>query len=277
MKRFVVPRSLATVLYGIWALTLFASVILSPVVVNTAYAADADKGLSIANERKARDRGWQDNTADVQMILKNAQGDESIRIMRMKTLEVSQDGDKGLTIFDEPRDVQGTVFLSYSHVQGDDDQWLYLPALKRVKRISSQNKSGPFMGSEFSYEDLSSFEVGKYHFTYLRDETLDGVPCFVVEQVPVDRMSGYTKMIVWVDKAEYRPMKTEYYDRKKALLKTLTLSDYHQYLDHYWRALTLEMINHQSGKSTILKTSNIQFKTGLTERDFNQNIMTRMR
>ncbi|MZI95529.1 outer membrane lipoprotein-sorting protein [Vibrio sp. CAIM 722] len=268
---------------GIWVKpkSLVAAIVCTIALIqfgfSTAYAADQDKGLTIAKERKARDKGWQDTTADVQMILKNAQGDQSSRVMRMKTLEVANDGDKGLTIFDEPLDVKGTVFLSYSHIQGDDDQWLYLPALKRVKRISSRNKSGPFMGSEFSYEDLSSFEVEKYHFRYLRDESVDGQPCFVVEQVPIDKMSGYTKIIVWIDKAEYRPIKTEYYDRKKALLKTLTLTDYKQYLNHYWRALTLEMVNHQTGKSTVLKTSNIDFKTGLSERDFNKNIMTRMR
>lgn len=239
--------------------------------------ADPAKGLEIAKERKARDKGWQDSTAAVSMILKNAEGDESTRVMRMKSLEVTNDGDKGLTIFDEPKDVQGTAFLSYSHIDGADDQWLYLPALKRVKRISSRNKSGPFMGSEFSYEDLSSFEIGKYQFNYLRDETISGQPCFVVEETPVDKMSGYTKLITWVNKAEYVPMKVEYYDRKHALLKTLILTDYNKYLDKYWRALTLEMTNHQTGKSTILKTSNIEFRTGLEDRDFNKNILKRIR
>lgn len=260
-----------------WVTAILCTLTFFNSVCNFAYASNSDRGLAIATERKARDKGWQDSTADVEMILKNAQGDQSIRIMRTKTLEVNNDGDKGLTIFDEPRDVKGTVFLSHSHIKGSDDQWLYLPALKRVKRIASQNKSGPFMGSEFSYEDLSSFEIGKYTFTYLRDESVNGTPCFVVEQIPIDRQSGYTKIIAWIDKIEYRPMKTEYYDRKKALLKTLTLSNYQMYLDKYWRALTLEMVNHQTGKSTQLITHNIQFKTGLAARDFNQNIMTRMR
>ncbi|MCE0493287.1 outer membrane lipoprotein-sorting protein [Vibrio salinus] len=239
--------------------------------------ADQAKGLKIAKERKARDKGWLDSTASVIMILKNAEGDESRRVMRMKSLEVENDGDKGLTIFDEPRDVQGTAFLTYSHITGADDQWLYLPALKRVKRISSRNKSGPFMGSEFSYEDLSSFEIGKYHFNYLRDETISGQPCFVVEEKPLDKMSGYTKLITWVNKSEYVPMKVEYFDRKHTKLKTLILTDYKQYLNKYWRALTLKMTNHQTGKITILKTSNIEFQTGLKERDFNKNILKRVR
>ncbi len=245
-------------------------------VIPSAFA-DPAKGLAIAKERKVRDKGWQDSTASVIMILKNAEGDESKREMRMKSLEVANDGDKGLTIFDEPKDVQGTAFLSYSHIDGADDQWLYLPALKRVKRISSRNKSGPFMGSEFSYEDLSSFEIEKYQFDYLRDEDINSIPCFVVEQKPVDKMSGYTKQIVWLSKDQYIPEKIEYYDRKKALLKTLVLTDYKEYLDKYWRAHTMEMTNHQTGKSTILKTSDIEFRTGLEERDFNKNILKRIR
>ncbi len=77
---------------------------------------------------------------------------------------MSDDGDKSLFVFDEPRDVQGTAFLIHAHREDADDQWLYLPALKRVKRISSANRSGSFMGSEFAYEDMTAQEVEK--FTY---------------------------------------------------------------------------------------------------------------
>ena len=117
---------------------------------------DSEQGLVIATERKARDIGWTTSESTLQMVLRNAQGDESSRQLRIKSLEVHGEGDKGLTIFDQPLDVKGTAFLNHSHVDGADDQWLFLPALKRVKRIASQNKSGPFMGSEFAYEDLSS-------------------------------------------------------------------------------------------------------------------------
>ncbi|CAM2999035.1 outer membrane lipoprotein-sorting protein [Vibrio mytili] len=239
--------------------------------------ADETKGLEIAKERKARDEGWGDSVATMEMILRNAQGESSTRLIRLNSLEVADDGDKGLTIFDEPRDVKGTAFLNHSHTVGADDQWLYLPALKRVKRISSRNKSGPFMGSEFAYEDLSSFEIEKYHFNYLKDDSINGQDAFVVEQIPTDKNSGYTKQIVWVDKAYYRPLKVEYYDRKGTLLKTLTYSDYQHYLDQYWRAHTMAMINHQTGKSTELTTTEMTFKTGLTDNDFHKNVLKRVR
>ena len=144
------------------------------------------KGLDISIEAKKRDIGWQDNTADMLMLLRNKQGQESIREIKMKTLEVlKNDGDKSLTIFNKPRDVKGTAFLSFSHPVEADEQWLFLPALKRVKRISSRNKSGPFMGSEFAFEDLSSFEVEKYSYKFLAEEELNGLSTFKVEQYPV--------------------------------------------------------------------------------------------
>jgi hypothetical protein len=93
------------------------------------------------------------------MILRNTQGDEVEREVRLKLLENSDDGDKFLTIFEQPLDVKGTAFLSFSHAIEPDDQWMYLPKLSKVKRIRSRNKSGPFMGSEFAFEDMSSFEI----------------------------------------------------------------------------------------------------------------------
>lgn len=237
----------------------------------------ADRGLAIATDRKQRDAGWNNSESAVTMTLRNAQGEESVRKIRSKSLEVADDGDKGLTIFDEPRDVKGTAFLNFSHIGKPDDQWLYLPALKRVKRIASRNKSGPFMGSEFAYEDMSSFELDKYSFRYLGDETVAGHDCYKVEQTPLDKFSGYTRQVVWLDKDELRVHKIDFYDRKKSLLKTLTLTDHQLYKERYWRAHTATMVNHQTGKSTVLQTEDIRFDTGLTDDDFNQTTLQRAR
>jgi len=237
----------------------------------------AQRGLEIAVEADRRDTGFHDSTASMRMILRNKQGDESTREIRVRTLEQDNDGDRSLTTFDEPADVKGTNFLSFTHKTGPDDQWLYLPALKRVKRISSRNKSGPFMGSEFAYEDISSQEVEKYTYKYLRDEPCGELTCFVVERYPVDKYSGYSRQVAWIDTQEYRPQKIVFYDRKNAALKTLTYSGYRQYLDKYWRADEMFMENHQTGKSTRLIWSDYRFQTGLTERDFDRNSLKRAR
>ena len=216
-------------------------------------------------------KGGGDTQADMRMILRNAQGQESERKIRVKSWEVVDDGDKALTIFDQPRDVSGTAFLSFSKAVGADDQWIYLPALKRVKRINSRNKSGPFMGSEFAFEDMTSFELEKYEFNYLKDEKLNGVDTHVLEQRPLDKNSGYTRQKVWVDKNDSKVFKIEFYDRKNKLLKVLVMEDYKLYKDKFWRAHRSEMTNEQTGKSTVLLVDEIRFDTGLKESDFNSN------
>jgi outer membrane lipoprotein-sorting protein len=236
-----------------------------------------EKGLTIAKERKLRDLEWGDSTADMSMILRNAEGDEVERKIRMKSLEVIDDGDKALTIFDQPLDVKGTVFLSFSHATEPDDQWMYLPRLSKVKRIRSRNKSGPFMGSEFAFEDMSSFEIEKYKFKYLRDETFDGQASFVLQQIPTDNDSGYSKQIIWVDKKYYRLLKVEFYDRKSSLLKELVNHEFTLFLDRYWRPMRTEMFNEQNGKSTELVTHQLNFNSGLSEDDFNQGTLKNVR
>jgi outer membrane lipoprotein-sorting protein len=236
------------------------------------------KGLTIAQEADRRGDGFQDSTATMLMVLRNRHGEESTREIRIKALEVKGDGDKSLTIFDSPRDVKGTAFLNYTHKTDDDDQWLYLPALKRVKRISARNKSGSFMGSEFSYEDIASQEVEKYTYKWIKDEPYDGMDCFIVERYPVDKKnSGYSRQVTWIDKEEYRVLKVEYYDRKNLHLKTLTFSGYKQYNNRFWRADEMYMVNHQTGKSTKLIFSNYRFGVGLRESDFSKSGLKRAR
>jgi len=180
-------------------------------------------------------------------------------------------------IIDKPRDIKGTALLNFTHKTGNDDQWLYLPALKRVKRISSANRSGSFMGSEFAYEDVTSQEVEKYTYKWIRDETYEGMECFVFERYPAYKNSGYTRQVVWLDKKEYRLLKIDFYDRKNSLLKTQTFRGHHQYLEKYWHPDEMFMQNHQTGKSTLLKWSDYKFKNGFKDRDFNRNSLKRAR
>ncbi len=256
-------------LFIIASLLLFAS---------AAHADTAEqKGYAIAQEQERRDAGWGDSTVNMKMILRRSNGQETQRRLRLKLLEVPDDGDKGLTIFDEPKDVQGTTFLNYSHAAKPDDQWIYLPALRRTKRISSKKKTGRFMGSEFTYEDMSSFQLAKYDYKYLRDDSVDGQAVFVIESYPKDEFSGYSKQINYIDQQEYRPLKVEFYDRRGELFKIMTMQDYQQFLDKYWRAGRAIMENQQTGKSTELVWQDYQFKVGLSAADFNKNVLDRVR
>lgn len=238
-----------------------------------------DKGLSIAQEADRRDLGWQDNNAQMKMTLRNRNGQESKRRLRRWALEVAEagKGDKSIVLFDHPKDIEGTALLSHTKTVNPDDQWLYLPALKRVKRISSGNKSGPFVGSEFAYEDLVSQELDKYSYLYLKDEVVQGLDSFVVERTPEYKNSGYARQLVWYDKDEYRPQKIEFYDRKNTLLKTLRYEGYRKYGGKFWRASMMKMVNHQTGKSTDLAFADWKFGVGQTVSDFTPNKLKRRR
>ena len=246
--------------------------------VQNVIAQDAEqKGLEIAKKVDEVESGFVDQVVQARMILKNKHGQSAERDMKIKTLEVENDGDKSLVIFRNPKDIKGTAFLSFTHKVGNDDQWLFLPALNRVKRISSNNKSGPFVGSEFAYEDISSQEVEKYTYKFINDDSLDGKETLVIERYPVDKNSGYTRQIIWYDKEEYIPLKIDFYDRKDSHLKTLLYKNYEHYNDRHWRAHIMDMQNHQSGKSTIIEWGDFKFQNGLTDKDFNKNTLKRAR
>lgn len=234
------------------------------------------RGLAIAKAGKEADRGWTDMRARMQMTLRNPYGQKSLRIIEIKSLEVIGDGDKSMIVFNKPLDVKGTALLTYAHTLEPDEQWIYMPALNRVKRISSSNKSGPFMGSEFAFEDLSSFEVGKYTYKFLREEPCGHqLVCNVLEQYPTYKHSGYSKLISWIDQNERRIWKTEYYDRKGSLLKTLSYQGYQQYQSKHWRPDEMKMVNHQTSKQTDLMYDNYQFNTGLNGNDLRKNALKR--
>ena len=237
----------------------------------------AGKGLAIAIEADRRDHGFKDYAADMTMTLRSSNGSESHRRLSIKVLEGRDDGDKSLIVFSRPRDISGGALLTFAHKKGNDDQWIYLPALKRVKRISSTNRSGAFVGSEFAYEDLIRPEVERYTYLWLRDEAVDGQPAHAVERTPAYQNSGYRRQIVWYDQAEFRVLRIEFFDRNNALLKRFTASDYQKYLGKYWRPALMIMINLQNDKSTNLSWKNYEFKNGYNNAYFNKNRIKNLR
>ena len=258
------------------------------VAIAVPFAAAAEtpeqKGLAIALEAQKRNEGWIDSKVDAKMVLENKQGEKSERNMRLRALEVisDTDGDKSLTYFLSPPDVQGTALLSFTHMKTPDDQWLYLPALKRVKRIASANKSGSFVGSEFAFEDLLAQEVPRFTYKFLREEPCPtgeakGLSCFVSERVPVYENSGYSRQVSWVDKKDYQVRRTEFFDRKSEHSKTLLFTGYRQYLGKYWRAHLLAMENLQTGKKTTLSFGDFALNAKVDPTDFDPDSLARLR
>lgn len=234
-------------------------------------------GLAIFREADRRESGYGDLQVDLEMVLRTSHGDESRRELRIRQLEIDGDGDRLLVVFDTPKPISGTALLSYAHKLEADDQWLYLPAVKRVKRITSENKSGPFLSSEFAYEDLALQEVEKYSYRLLETESETPVS-YTVERRPTDTNSGYARQVVVLDAAELRIQQIDYFDKYDRLLKTLVATEYEKHQDQFWKPARMLMSNAQTGKSTELIWRDYRFATGLdADRDFSTNSLRRIR
>jgi len=236
-----------------------------------------EKGFEIAAKSDRSDRGFGDSVVELTMVLRNKAGQETQRSLKISTLEIPDEevGDKSLVVFDSPKDIDGTALLSHANILDPDDQWLYLPALKRVKRISSANKSGPFVGSEFAFEDFTAIELNKYDYKWLREEEINGVMMDVVERFPRYENSGYARQVAWIDQDIFQIRQVDFYDRRDDLLKTLKFEDYRDY-DGVWRSHKFLMTNHKTGKSTDLIYDDYQMKTGLDDKDFVKGVLKRI-
>lgn len=232
------------------------------------------RAQAIIEEAERRAEGFGDLQATAEMIIRNGRGSEAVRELAISILDLPDSASRSLTVVDEPKDVRGTALLTHTDVAGDTEQWLFLPALNRTKRIAASGRSGPFMGSEFSYEDFSSQPPENYDFRWLRDENLNGQPCHVLERRPkAGTGSAYGFQQVWMDAEHLRIQQVHYFDTQGAHTKTLTAEGYQRYQERYWRAEELRMRNVRSGAETLLRWSDIRMDQGLSERDFDLNAL----
>ena len=217
-----------------------------------------EKGTKVAVEAHEANAGWATEHSTLSMLLVSAQGEESTRKLNIDTEERKNDGDRSRVTFEAPADVKGTRLLTWSHKDGNDDQWLYLPSIKRVKRISSSDKSGSFMGSEVAYEDLGSQEPEKYKYKLLAEVQERGRDCWQLERVPLAKNTGYARQVLWLDKEWHLPVHIDYYDRKNDLLKTSYYAGQAKY-GKTWRVGKIEVTNVQTKKKTVLTWTDRRF------------------
>lgn len=260
-------------------LIVLLSVLVSVVFALSPARSAEISAFDIAARSDRSDRGFKASRVSLTMVLRNATGAETTRKLEQVTLEISDEdvGDKNLIHFKSPADIRGTALLSHAQILGPDAQWLFLPSLKRVKRISSANKSGPFVGSEFAFEDITGQELNKFSYRYLEQQPCGDLSCDVLERTPKYENSGYARQIAWIDTTHYQLRKVEFFDRKNAPLKTLKYADYRLYGGNIWRPHVLTMTNLQTGKSTALIYEDYRFDLDLTHRDFDKSRLTRLR
>lgn len=237
------------------------------------------KGVAVAEAARRVDAGYEDELVAVRMVLHDARGSISERAIRMATLEgraEAQEGDRSLILFDAPRDQRGTALLTWNHAEREDDQWLYLPALRRAKKIAARNRSGPFAGSEFAFEDLTAEQTNNYRWRFVGEVDCGERRCFEVERIPVESWSGYSRQQVFYDVATLRIEGIEYYDRRGEHMKTLTMRDWRRHGERHWRAGYMDMRNHLTGRRTELFWADHSFGNGLTVDDFSTAALQRL-
>ncbi len=250
-------------------LAMLSLVIAAPLAAETLPADPVAHGRALAEDAEQRDKGWKDAQANFVMVLATKSGPIARRELSFKAVEMNEAGrgDKSLIVFNTPRDVQHTALLTFARDKGVDDQWIYLPALKRVKRIASANKSGPFMGSEFSYEDFAQAGIDKFTYRWLREEKCGAGQCDVLERIPAYEKSGYSRQVIWMDRPARRILRVDCYDLRGKLLKSLYSRKWVLYQKRFWRAQDLLMVNAQNGKTTQLSWGPFTFGAGVSEAD----------
>ena len=215
-----------------------------------------------------------DKTSTLTMTLTNKSGQTRVRKIKQFNKDLG-DVEKKIMFFMTPADVKNTSFMNWSYDSDKaDDQWIYLPALKKVKRISSDSKSDYFMGSDFTYDDLGDRKLDADVHKLLREETVDGKACYVVESVSKDEDYIYTKTITWIQKDNFIGVKKEFYDEEEELLKILTIKKLEKISD-FWIVTESEMKNVQKNHSTKIQLSDIKVNTGVPSSKFSERMMTR--
>jgi len=215
-----------------------------------------------------------DQTSDLAMTLINKSGAQRLREIKQFTMDLG-DVEKSIMFFVSPADVKNTSFMSWTYNSDQsDDQWIYLPALKKTKRISSDSKSDYFMGSDFTYDDLGDRKLEDDTHKLLREETLDGKECYVVESLSKDEDYMYSKTLVWVNKSNFIGVKKEFYDEDEDLLKVLAIKKVEE-ISGIWVITNSEMKNVQKNHRTTMVLNNVQINTGMSASKFTERMMMR--
>ncbi len=233
-------------------------------------------------DRNDAQRRTQDEQSELTMELINKKGKKRVRKVSQLTKTRADGNENSLIRFLAPADVRGTGLLTHEQSNRDDDQWLYLPALKKIRRISASDKSDSFMGTDFAFEDLQQEELDKYQYTLLRSEELDGQPCYVVEAIPTDakekKVSGYSKRIFWIRKDNFLAVQIHFYDKKNDFIKIFNATDIREIGDSgKWRAHRITMENRKSKHKTVLLFENYRINEGLADKFFTRRYLERGR
>jgi outer membrane lipoprotein-sorting protein len=226
----------------------------------------AKKSMDLLDQAK-------DSKADVLMVLVNNKGEKRERNLNSFVKRYGNNKSKSIVFFSSPSDVKGTSFLVWTDEKKEDKQWLYLPALQRVRQINASGKGESFMGTELSFFDMGSHDIDDYTYTLIREENVKGEPCYMIEATP-KKAEFYRKVVVWVRKGNFIPSKADFYDINGQYLKQ-GLFENVKNIKGINTPTHIEMHNVQNGRATIIDLNNVIYDSGLKDDIFTERYMTR--
>ena len=223
-----------------------------------------------------------DSTSDSTFRLINSNGQERVRETKGATQLIPGTTDnQRLVTFESPADVRGTKTLLVEHSRGDDDLWIYLPAMKKVRRLVASNKKDSFVGTDFSYGDVIGHRVEDWSHKILREEKVDGKNCTVLESTPVrpevGENSGYSKRVSWIDQESFVALKGESYDLNGQIFKKFAARSVQKVdaKNNKWQPMVLESENVQTGHKTVLEFKNYKANVGVSKELFSSRSLER--
>ena len=208
----------------------------------------------------------------VSMVLTNSQGGERKRELTLYRKNMATGGDQRYFMyFHAPPDVKGTTFLVWKYPGKDDDRWIYIPAIKLVRRIAASDKRSSFVGSDFTYEDVSGRDPTDETHTLLREEALGDRSCYVLESRPVAG-ADYAKRVSWIDRERWIPLKEEYFDSRERMVRVFT-ADTVEEIGKHWTVTHRTMKNLQAGQRTEVTFQNVVYDQGLADNLFTERTL----
>lgn len=213
-----------------------------------------------------------DSKADMIMTLTNKKGKTRSSSLRSITKD---DGAKQIIWFLSPADDKGVSFLKIEHDEKDDEMRMWLPAFKKIRRISAKKRSDSFMGSDMSYEDMSTRQIDEFNFNIIGNDTIQEVGCHLLESKPKEHIrTEYSRHITWVDSTLFLPLREESYDKKGKLLKEKVFT--YMVINDYQILLKVHVANIQKNHSTTLKFENIELDRGVEDSFFHERYLKRL-
>ncbi len=256
-------KYLLFILFSVWVVTL----------------AQEPSGKAIM-EKALNKSTWKYMQGDVELILINSQGQKRVRKIKMFSRKRNENESDMLMRFVAPPDVKNIAFLTIEHSNADDERYLYLPALRRVKRISSSGKGGNFMSSDFTYYDIGKPKLNDWTYKRLEDEKVDGFDCYKIECLPANKQiaedTGYRKIIRWIRKDVYVTVRSKYFDNGLKEWKILEVPEIKN-ISGVWFQTDMIMKDIQSGHSSEMRFTNISVNKKLPDKFFTKRFLTRLR